>query len=151
MHRKWLSSQMPRDLQCHSCFYYNSWLFPKIQDNYSIIPPKENLFQFHKWERNVIIFRIIEWIDRIPIMPTLQLNFFLHWSFLSMNSQQYHSPLIVLLVWSMKLHTDKFYKGLCVNWKESITYTCWYWFSYFVTLERTVRLYISHNINDSPK
>lgn len=70
----------PKVLHYCSCLQCNSQLFLKIQDNYSLISSQQNLFQFYKWERNVIIFRIIEWIGKFPVKPTLQLNFFLNWS-----------------------------------------------------------------------
>lgn len=74
--KKWEKKECPRVLHYCSCLQCNSQLFLKIQDNYPLISSQEHLFQFYKWGRNVIIFRIITWVGMLPVKPTLWLNFF---------------------------------------------------------------------------
>lgn len=62
--------------------------FLRSKNNHSVISSQENVFQFYKWGRNVIILRIIEWVSMLPVKLELHLKHVLLW----VNGQQSQNP-----------------------------------------------------------
>lgn len=140
----------PRVLHYCSCLQCNSQLFLKIQDNYSLISSQQNLFQFYKWERNVIIFRIIEWIGKFPVKPALQLNFFLNLWWL--NNQQSQSPLTIFWVWSTEPSQYNFSGGfLSTLCNKDIIQSTKMFVKFLCTYDKNYNILDCCNISDFQK